>query len=239
MSAPESRLETVDAFERRALAFCLASRLTTWPDDESLVQARSLAGALGDGDREELELASVTERLERAQAEAEYIALFENGAQRCPIHETEYGRMRGMAKGNELADIAGFYTAFGLERADAPAAKQMSDHLAVELEFYGTLLARQAALESRADAEGVFVVEDARRKFLVDHLGRLAGAVASQPAVQASQAYGPVLAATAALVRAECERLGATPAPLDFFAAAAEPEELCCGGAVPTRPASS
>jgi nitrate reductase assembly molybdenum cofactor insertion protein NarJ len=112
----------VDALERRALAFCLASRLTTWPDDESLQQAQALASAIDDGDAEELRLASLTATVERARAEPEYIALFENGAERCPIHETEYGRMRGMAKGNELADIAGFYTAFGLERTDSPLA---------------------------------------------------------------------------------------------------------------------
>jgi nitrate reductase assembly molybdenum cofactor insertion protein NarJ len=228
----------IDALERRALAFTLASRLTAWPDDEGLQHAQALAQAIDDGDPEELRLASLTATLERAQLEPEYIALFENGPQRCPIHETEYGRMRGMAKGNELADIAGFYAAFGMERADAPAAKQMGDHLAVELEFYATLLARQAVMHCRADAEGLFVVEDARKKFLADHLGRLSSAVASQPSVHQSTTFGPLLAATDALVRAECARLGVTPAPLDFFSSLSEPEELSCGGAVSARPAS-
>lgn len=222
--------EHVDQLERRALAFCLASRLAAWPDDDTVRAARALAEGLAGGEGDELDLAALTPALDGALLEPEYIALFENGANRCPIHETEYGRMRGMSKGNELADIAGFYEAFGMARSDEPGAKQMGDHLAVELEFYGTLLAKQAALVERGDAEGAFVVEDARKKFLVDHLGRLARAIASQPPVVASRAYGPVLAATRALVDAECTRLGAVPAPLDFFAGSAEPEALCCGG---------
>ncbi|MFZ5442114.1 MAG: TorD/DmsD family molecular chaperone [Myxococcota bacterium] len=229
----------IDALERRALAFTLASRLTAWPDAATLAHARALAEALDDGDDDELRLAALAGPLDAAQLEPEYIALFENGPRRCPIHETEYGRMRGMSKGNELADLAGFFTAFGLERADGADAKQMHDHLAVELEFYGTLLARQAVLHCRGDAEGPDIVEDARRKFLRDHLGRLAGAVATQPPVRESAAYGPLLEATAALVRAECARLGVTPAPLDFFESLAEPEALCCGGAVSARPAAS
>lgn len=222
----------VDSLERRAIAFCLASRLTTWPDDESTQAARALAEGLSDGDVDERNLAALSAELDGRAMEQEYISLFENGANRCPIHETEYGRMRGMSKGNELADIAGFYEAFGMARSDDPGARQMGDHLAVELEFYGTLLARQAALAEKRDDEGVFVVQDARRKFLIDHLGRLTRAIAGQPAVAASRAYGPVLSATRALVDDECRRLAAEPAPLDFFPSAAEPEAMCCGGSV-------
>jgi TorA maturation chaperone TorD len=223
-------MNSVDFLERRALAFCLASRLTAWPDDETLADARVLAEGLGDGEGEAAEqaLVSLAARAERARFEREYLTLFENGASRVPVHETEYGRMRGMAKGNELADIAGFYAAFGMTRADGDAARQLGDHLAVELEFYGTLLAKQAALLELADAEGQHVVLDARRKFLGDHLGRLALAVASQGTVQGSEVYGPLLAATSALVKAECASLEVTPAPMDFLPDQAEPEALCC-----------
>ena len=30
------------------------------------------------------------------------------------VYETEHGRMRGLSKGHDLADLAGFYGAFGL-----------------------------------------------------------------------------------------------------------------------------
>jgi nitrate reductase assembly molybdenum cofactor insertion protein NarJ len=226
----------VDTLERRALAFCLAARLTAWPDDETWRAARALAEGLADGDDTERRLADLVDGLADEAREGEYVELFEHGQARVPIHETEYGRMRGMSKGNELADIAGFYTAFGMERADSSAARQMHDHLAVELEFYGTLLAREAALAERGEAEGVAVVSDARRKFLADHLGRLAPAVAAQGKVNESAAWGPVFAAASGLVLDECRREAVTPAPLDFFAGAEEPDEVCCGGAVSPVP---
>lgn len=229
MSTLPSSNADVDALERRALAFCLASRLTAWPDDQTLTEARMLAEGLEDGDAAERALISLAANAERANLEPEYVTLFEVGKGRCPVHETEYGRMRGMSKGNELADIRGFYTAFGMDRAETDAARQMADHLAVELEFYGTLLARQAAVVELEDAAGDEIVRDARKKFLVDHLGRLAGAVAAQPSVNASACYGPVLRATSALVADECARLEAVPAPLDFLPEAGEGEAMCCG----------
>ncbi|MBL8912130.1 MAG: molecular chaperone TorD family protein [Archangium sp.] len=218
----------LDVLERGALAFCLAARLTAWPDDETLREAKVLAEGLEDGGSPERALISIAAHAERARYEPEYLTLFENGPRRCPVHETEYGRMRGMAKGNELADIAGFYTAFGMTRADGDAARQLSDHLAVELEFYGTLLAKQAALLEAGDGEGGSIVLDARRKFLGDHLGRLTNAISSQPSVQGSPVYGPLLASTHALVQAECNALSVTPAPMDFLPEQAESEVMCC-----------
>jgi nitrate reductase assembly molybdenum cofactor insertion protein NarJ len=221
---------TVEALERRALAFCLAARLTAWPDDALDHDASTLAGVLAsEGDGLERRLAALASGATRERLESTYIELFENGAGRCPIHETEYGRMRGMAKGNELADLAGFYAAFGLTRADGPHAQVLGDHLAVELEFYGTLLARQAALLEAADAEGVGVVEAARRSFLQTHLGRVAPAVASQPQVAGHPDYGPILGAARALVDDECRHLGVTPEPLDFVPGSVEADEVCCG----------
>lgn len=229
----------IDALERRALAFCLASRLTAWPDERTLAEARILAEGLEGGDVAERELSALAASAEPAALEPEYITLFEVGKGRCPVHETEYGRMRGMSKGNELADICGFYAAFGMARADSPEAKQMADHLAVELEFYGTLLARQAAVMETEDDAGEEIVLDARKKFLGDHLGRLAIAVASQPSVQGNAGYGPVLRATSQLVAEECARLQTVPAPLDFFPESGEGDSMCCGATVSHRPADA
>lgn len=229
----------IDELERRAVAFCLAARLTAWPDEALQAEAGMLAEGLDDGDELEQRLATLGRAATRPALEPEYISLFENGPSRCPIHETEYGRMRGLSKGNELADVEGFYLAFGLGRAEGPHAKVMGDHLAVELEFYGTLLARQAALLERDDAEGRFVVEQARRSFLADHLGRVAPAVAAQPVVAQHPLYGPLFDAVRELVAVECRRLAVAPAPLDFqdVGPAAEPEGLCCGGTVSSEAA--
>lgn len=225
---------TIEGLERRAVAFCLAARLTAWPDDALAREAGLLARGLDDGDALERRLAELAAEATRDALEPAYIALFENGPGRCPIHETEYGRMRGLSKGNELADLEGFYLAFGLGRAEGAHAKVLGDHLSVELEFYGALLAKHAAQLERDDAEGRFVVEQARRSFLADHLGRIAPAVASQPVVAEHPRYGPLFAAVRALVLDECTRLAVAPAPLDFQEAGsnAEPEALCCGDTV-------
>lgn len=229
---------TVETLERRALAFCLAARLTAWPDDALDRDAKRLAEVLDvEGDELERRLAALAPVATRERLESTYIELFEHGAGRCPIHETEYGRMRGMAKGNELSDLAGFYTAFGLTQADGAHAQVLGDHLAVELEFYGTLLAKQAALLEAADAEGTDVVEAARRSFLQAHLGRVAPAVASQPQVAGHADYGPIFGAARALVEDECRDLAITPEPLDFLPGSGEGDEVCCGATVSPAPA--
>jgi nitrate reductase assembly molybdenum cofactor insertion protein NarJ len=224
----------VDSLERRALAFCLAGRLTAWPDAKLGEDARTLADGLLDGDALELRLAELARSSNREAMESAYIELFENGPRRSPIHETEYGRMRGLAKGNDLADVEGFYLAFGLTRLDCGEA--MADHLGAELEFYGTLLAKLAAAHERADEEGVHVMEGARHKFLEEHLGRFASAVALQPAVAEHPHYGPLLAAAAGLVETECSRLGLQPQPLDYFAGTTPEPDAVCGATVSPLP---
>lgn len=226
--------ETVDFLERRALAFCLAGRLTAWPDAALARDAGALAEGLRDGDALERRLAELARAADQQGMESAYIELFENGPRRSPIHETEYGRMRGLSKGNDLADVEGFYLAFGLTRLECSEA--MADHLGVELEFYGTLLAKLAAAHERTDAEGVHVMEDARSKFLEQHLGRFASAVAVQPAVSAHPHYGPLLAVAAGLVETECARLELKPQPLDYFAGTTPDAEVCCGATVSPLP---
>lgn len=158
----------------------------------------------------------------------DYLGLFDVGKERVPLYGTEYGRMRGLAKGNDLADILGFYAAFGLDM-DADAG-EMPDHLAIELEFYCVLLSKAAALAEAGDAEGVFVVDDARRKFLTHHLGPFPAAVARRAGHH--PLYGPLLRWTAELVAAECSLLGVAPAPHDFFEQPDAEQIAECGGCV-------
>jgi len=155
-----------------------------------------------------------------------YLELFDRGGERASLYESEYGRMRGMSKGNTLADLSGFYQAFGVT-VDQEQVHELPDHLAVELEFYALLLLKQEHL--REDAEGRAVVEDARRKFLTDHLGRFACAVEERADVRADPQYGPVFAWCRGLVERECGALGVTPAPLDFFADPEGKGEMQCG----------
>ncbi|HET9958258.1 MAG TPA: molecular chaperone TorD family protein [Polyangiaceae bacterium] len=212
-----------------ALEFSLASLILEYPTREvvltlvELQESDSCAPAL-------LALASAC-RAGLRHVQVAYAALFEGVQSKVSLYETEHGVMRGAAKGKDLADIAGFYRAFGLT-PNEENAHEMLDHIAVELEFYSQLLIRQSALATARDAEGCEIVEDARRKFLHGHLGRFAGVIAKQPAVQECPVYGPALAWCAALVQLECERLRVEPPPLDFFPLRETSEEEAMCGAV-------
>lgn len=156
-----------------------------------------------------------------------YIDLFDRGRSSNPLYETEYGRERAMVKGHELADIAGFYKAFGLEFAEDRANKDMFDHIAIELEFYALLLLKQAALEGKDD-EGTQVVFEARKKFMIDHLGRFIGAICKRPGIMGSRFFSSVFAWCNELVIQECSKIGAEVIPAQWVTGQSEPEEVCC-----------
>lgn len=94
---------------------------------------------------------------------------FEGGGE-VPIYETEYNTKTLLTSTHDLADIGGFYRAFGLELADG--ARERVDHLCIQLEFCSDLALRTATLSAAGDQEGVEVVRDAHRSFVEDHLGR-------------------------------------------------------------------
>ena len=229
--------QSPQALAQRARELQLASLLAAYPVEGMPAALDEAVAAVGE--THAAPAAAVRRALQEAGAlddlRSRYLRLFETGQGRASLYETEYGRMRGMSKGNDLADIAGFYQAFGLKLDDNPenpeATREMLDHVAVELEFYAMLLWKQAALSVHQDAEGLFVVEDARKKFLADHLGRFLGAVAGRPEVDADPTYGAVFRWCRDLVAAECEALGVQPAPLDFFAAPADDDPNACGEA--------
>lgn len=88
----------------------------------------------------------------------------------CPPYELEYDRHDVTYQASELADLAGFYEAFGLRMTDGAAERV--DHAGVECEFMSVLAARQAyALECSSD-EALKVLREAQQRFLTDHLGR-------------------------------------------------------------------
>lgn len=88
----------------------------------------------------------------------------------CPPCETEWEPNTDIFyRCQRLADIAGFYHAFGLEMS--PACGERLDHISVEAEFLYVLLAKEAAALDRGDSEGMDICRDARRKFFQEHLG--------------------------------------------------------------------
>ncbi len=168
-----------------------------------------------------------------AELESDYVQLFDFGVTENPLHETGYGRDRSLAIGERLADVAGFYRAFGVDSG----GEERADHLAVELEFYAWMLLKGEHLATLGDEEGQAIVLDARRKFLAEHLGPLAISVAGRPAIAAHARFGPLFAWIGELVAAEGAALGLAFEPLAILPPRLEPDEVTC--AVAGQPAAA
>jgi len=89
----------------------------------------------------------------------------------CPPYETEYcPQTFSVYRSHQLADIAGFYHAFGLE--PSRTNPERADHIALELEFMSWLIlkeehARDSGSDDRTHAQ---ICRDAQQRFLSDHL---------------------------------------------------------------------
>lgn len=74
-------------------------------------------------------------------------------SKQCPAYETEYSHTRDATyRAHQMADIAGFYVAFGLQ-VDPQCAERV-DHVAMELEFVAFLLAKLGRAARETGAEG-------------------------------------------------------------------------------------
>ncbi|MHC4090554.1 MAG: TorD/DmsD family molecular chaperone [Planctomycetota bacterium] len=70
---------------------------------------------------------------------------------KCPPYELEYGRGEILQQASALADISGFYAAFGMEVSHDAADRP--DHVSVECEFMSVLCAKQARAINAGEAD--------------------------------------------------------------------------------------
>jgi DMSO reductase family type II enzyme chaperone len=71
-----------------------------------------------------------------------------------------------------LADIAGFYRAFGAEIEQGSERSEKADHIGIELEFMHLLAVKWAMAQEREQIEHAEICREATAAFLADHLGR-------------------------------------------------------------------
>ena len=141
---------------------------------------------------------------------AEYFRLFlGNGP--VSLHEAAYGDGRRIAgRPHELADISGFYSAFGLRLSDADP--DLPDHLCSELEFYSLLLVKQAYSDRSGRSAKHEVTRRAAKLFLEYHLGRWVEAfVQALRENEAPTYYRELARALQALMHAEIKRSRVRP----------------------------
>lgn len=135
----------------------------------------------------------------------------------CSPYETEY-EADPFAKARQLADIAGFYTAFGMSVSTLRPTLQ--DFLGTELEFMSFLARKEAYAAARNWRHRRQVTVDAERMFLHDHLGRWEKAVCKDvtdhTAVEsgtnhAALFFGAVASLCVRYVEDELRRFGTKP----------------------------
>ncbi|MCL4747521.1 MAG: molecular chaperone TorD family protein [Burkholderiaceae bacterium] len=130
----------------------------------------------------------------------------------CPPYEAEYGQAHIFQKTHTLADVAGFYRAFGLDlSADC---HERVDHAAVELEFMHFLCLKEAyALANEHPAERLSLCRDAQSKFLREHVCRWSFGFARRLSAKAGDTvYRELGQLLAVFLETELRALGLGPA---------------------------
>ncbi len=90
----------------------------------------------------------------------------------CPPYETDFEARHVFQQTNTLADIAGFYRAFGLEVSEEQGERL--DHIGTELEFMGFLAFKEHYARENHGEDKALICRDAQRKFLKERIGRWA-----------------------------------------------------------------
>jgi DMSO reductase family type II enzyme chaperone len=124
-------------------------------------------------------------------------------------YETEVGLPHEFRQSQEMADIAGFYRAFGF--TPGGSRRERPDHIAVELEFMHLLALKEAYARETGVQEHIEVSLDAQRSFIREHLGSWIGLFAQ--ALEKMTGDGPyaILAQfMAAFIQADAAHLGVT-----------------------------
>ena len=155
---------------------------------------------------------------------AEHARLFGHSVRgSCPSYELEYGRSEIIQQTAELADLSGFYNAFGLDLRDS--AFERGDHISVECEFLSVLCAKQAWGLRQGQVEMTETCLDAQRLFLRDHLARWSPAFAHRVAkADFDGFYGRVATLTLTLIEEECREFGIPMGPQWLELRPADPE---------------
>ncbi|GAB4411215.1 MAG: molecular chaperone TorD family protein [Thermodesulfovibrionales bacterium] len=164
----EKLLTEADIYRLLSLSFA-------YPGRETMETLRCIVDDIGeviDSMKEEFILfKNSLNSISSDELEGEFTELFMT-RMLCPPYENSYGKI-GSDKSKNLADINGFYKAFGLSISDSDS--DMPDHIAVEMEFLSLLALKEAYGIERDIGDMVEVCSSAKNKFLKDHIGRWAG----------------------------------------------------------------
>lgn len=146
----------------------------------------------------------------RSGLDEEYSRLF-LGSGPVSLREGGYGGgLRFAGQPFDIADLGGFYLAFGF--GPPPTAASPPDHLGTELEYLSLLNLKTALAERRARREEARITRLAMGHFLADHLGRwVDGFDAAMREADAAPAYRTLSTLLRRTIEQDCRRLGVMP----------------------------
>lgn len=213
MPTTPKRSEPVEATLQRAAVYETLARAIAYPDRETfalLQETISVAASLISGTPAQ-GVAAFAAGAEREELEASHVRVFTlSCSPDVPTFETAFLSNDPIQQTMRMADIAGFYRAWGVDPAE-PGWRP--DDISVELEFMGYLCRKQVHAAEHMGAPRVAQARKAQRTFLQEHLGRwgapLGRRISSR--AMAEPFYFAVGDALSEWLDLECERLETGP----------------------------
>jgi DMSO reductase family type II enzyme chaperone len=202
-----------DVPRARGAVYALLARAFAYPEPAHLAAIREIGTALP-AVREPRYAAAVTLAAATPAPEVlvtAFVRLFTHGVSRdCPTFETAYTARDAFQQAQQMADIAGFYRAFGVRHA--PGGER-PDHISAELEFMYFLTLKEAYAREVLGGPRVHQCRRAQALFLRDHLACWAPAFGRRVALLDPEGwYGRAGRLLVDWVEAECEALRVQPA---------------------------
>jgi DMSO reductase family type II enzyme chaperone len=221
METDKRRIEQAYA---RASIYHYLSTLFVYPEPAAWERLRALSvedlehalSYLGWSTEEPARAQRRLREMTREKFEAEHVMIFgHTAAGELRPYEAGYGTHHVFQETHALADVAGFYRAFGLETCEVQ--RERPDHIAVELEFMHVLALKEAyALMHRWTAQAD-LCHHTESSFLRDHLGRWAPSFLKRLGDRTSNGIFDLIArATAVCLKTHCQDAGVDPGPEDF-----------------------
>jgi DMSO reductase family type II enzyme chaperone len=151
--------------------------------------------------------------IDLAAIRQEYSRLFSNTALTdFPPYGADYLASHVFMKAQSLADVTGFYRAFGVDIADGT---ERPDHISAELEFMGYLCCKEAYAAEHGLGEAFELTVAAQARFFSEHVGRWAPLFLQRFEMVSVQPFYRALASFArAFLASETIRLGVSPEPI-------------------------
>ena len=218
MSDPAAR--ATSAIVARALAYEFLAQLFAYPDEPRLQAIHERASEVADaGVRGEFaRIAAVALHYRRETLEPVFVELTTlSSSPDCPAFETGHSGGDPQHQTQRMADIAGFYRAFGV---DATSGGFRPDDISVELDFMGFLCRKEAFAQEHLGPPRARQARKAQRLFLEEHLGRWAPAFGDAFAAAAPRGHLYELAGRTLTWWIALECAAARVAPLPFPAQA-------------------